>query len=298
MAFDSSKLLQSFNPKGNEGGLLLALNAAGMVFAALSNTFAAATDKNTKAEDKKFLVPAGLATGVANIALYYGMTTKIIKKLAGKTLSPKKNETVQDLIKRKNLKDGTFVILKDEAGKEATVEVKGLAHKIIANLTEAQKNEHVFNKIEKAQKGGIFGFGKSNSEEIAGMVLEFLKPNSTFKNANDILNNKDAFINAKNVLSENGEKLLGVNVKAGMGVMGAFIGAVVGCAILTPIIRDVSAYFIQKRMERKNPELTVKPYRPYFDPTHTKVGENSLPTPKQPLSFKNYMTYTGSSLKV
>ena len=55
-------LLKACNPNPNKAGnILLAINALGMVFAALSNTYAAAVDKNTSAEDKKFLVPAGLA---------------------------------------------------------------------------------------------------------------------------------------------------------------------------------------------------------------------------------------------
>ena len=67
------------------GKTLLGLNAVGIGAAALSNTFAAAVDKDTSAEDKKFLVPAGLATGVANLAIYFTMTTAIIDKLQGKT---------------------------------------------------------------------------------------------------------------------------------------------------------------------------------------------------------------------
>ena len=49
-----------------------------MVFAAMSNTWAIASDKNTKPEDKKILVPAGAMTGAANIVAYYAITQKII----------------------------------------------------------------------------------------------------------------------------------------------------------------------------------------------------------------------------
>ena len=73
------------------------------------------------------------------------------------------------------------------------------------------------------------------------------------------------------------------------GVAGAFFGAVVGSAILTPIIRDISAYFVQKHMEKKNPELKEQPYKPYFQ--LTKV-DSSLYAKKQPLSMKSYMAST------
>ena len=76
------KLLESCSPNPAKAGkTLLVINALGMVFAALSNTYAAAVDKNTSAQDKKFLVPAGFVTGAANIGLYYAMTTKIIDAL-------------------------------------------------------------------------------------------------------------------------------------------------------------------------------------------------------------------------
>ena len=79
MADIATTLISKCNPDPTKAGkMLLALNALGMVFAAASNTFAAATDKNTSAEDKKFLVPAGAVTGVANIGLYYTLTTSVI----------------------------------------------------------------------------------------------------------------------------------------------------------------------------------------------------------------------------
>ena len=52
-----NEVLKNFNPKGKQGTMLLILNAVGMVFAAASNTFAIAADKNTKPEDKKILLP-------------------------------------------------------------------------------------------------------------------------------------------------------------------------------------------------------------------------------------------------
>ena len=74
-------------------------------------------------------------------------------------------------------------------------------------------------------------------------------------------------------------------------VLGAFAGVIIGCGILTPIFRDVSAYFVQKHMEKKNPSLKNKPYKPYFDPAHIKVGYAST---KQPLNMNTYMAFTRS----
>ncbi len=243
-----SSFLNNFNPDPSKAGkTLLVLNALGMVFAAISNTFAAGTDKNTSKEDKKFLVPAGAATGVANIALYYGMTTKIIDKLGGKDIT----------------KNGT------------TTHIRGLADDIIDTMKQdgsfdVQLKNFVNNQISKAEKGGLFGLGKKSSEYIESMKTSLLK---------------------NGLPSDYAASKFAGQIKSGMGVLGAFIGAVVGCAIFTPIIRDISAYFVQKVREKKNPSLQDQPYRPYFDPSHLKVDYKGK---KQPLSMKAYMAFTNS----
>ena len=231
---DFAKFIKNFNPDPEKAGnLLLYLNVLGMISAAVTNTFAAAVDKNTSAEDKKFLVPAGIVTGFANIGVYCAMTDKIIEKLK-KAVKP-----VIDNMK----KDGTL----DEKAK------------VLANKT-----------IEKAQNG-LFktGIGKKSAD-----IVDSMKQNLFDKNGqiNDV---------ARNLYED--------NAKAAVGVAGAFFGAVVGSAILTPIIRDISAYFVQKHMEKKNPELKEQPYKPYFQ--LTKV-DSSLYTKKQPLSMKSYMAST------
>jgi len=92
--FDTSIQQTKHNPEaaknlfskmfGSAGGKLLAINTLSMMLAAITNTLAAGLDKNTSQEDKKFLIPAGLATGIANIGIYFAMTRKIIKSLEKK----------------------------------------------------------------------------------------------------------------------------------------------------------------------------------------------------------------------
>ena len=230
-------LLKQLDPYKEAGSLLMVLNALGMIFAALSNTFAAASDKNTSAQDKKILVPAGLATGAANIGLYYAMTKKLIKGL------------------EKSADDHLKTLKPDEI--------------------DSRTNEFVNTKINKAQKGTLFGFGKKSAEYIDSMKNTLLKDAKPTDYALDLYKN---------------------NFKAGAGVLGAFIGAVVGCSILTPVIRDVSAYVVQKIREKKDPELQNKPYKPYFDPAHLKVRYNGK---QQPLSLKTYMAFTnGTNMKI
>ena len=235
-----NKLLSSCNPDPSKAGnTLLVLNALGMVFAAASNTFAAASDKNTSKEDKKFLVPAGVLTGVANIGLYYAMTTKIIDWLKG------------------------------------PVTDKTLAKMGEVKIAENAK-EYVDKAILKAKDGGLFGLGKKSGEYVSAMVAKL----------------KDG-----GELTEAGKNLYKDSVKSGFGVLGAFVGAVVGCAILTPIIRDVSAYFVQKRMEKNNPKMQNEPYKQYFDPSHTKVDLANF-NRRVPLTMKSFMVSTNGRMKV
>lgn len=221
------------NPDGKQGKLLMGINVVSMIFAALGNTWAASSDKNTSKEDKKVLVPAGLATGVANIALYMALTERVIKGL------------------------------------------ENSAQKAIDTMSESDiaKNalEFANKSINKAQKG-LF---KKPAEYVDSMKTTLIE---------------------NGVASQKAKDLYTQNIKSGAGVLGSFIGAVVGCAILTPIIRDVTAFGVQKIMEKKNKDLKNEPYKPYFDPTHLKVNVGGK---NQALTMKNYMAFTNrSSMKV
>lgn len=243
MANIMTSLIQKCNPDPTKAGkTLLVLNALGMIFAAASNTFATAIDKNTSKEDKGFLVPAGVATGVANIGLYYTMTTKIINSL--------KSCATRAL---------------DEMGSQ-----------------KLYQNAKLF--AQKEFKKASTGLFKKPQEELEGMKnLLFLDGNIKGEIT-------------KEAISRYKDKTV-----AGMGVLGAFAGAVIGCAILTPIIRDVSAYFVQKKMEKNNPSLQNKPYRPYFDPAHIGDSPYRISTGKnvhQPLSMKSYMLSTNGRMRV
>ena len=225
------------NPE-NAGKALLGINVFATALAAATNTFAVASDKNTSSDDKKFLVPAGIATGVANIGLYLALTLRVIKSLGKKT--------------------------------DAIIQNMEQAGTLASNALEyAAKN------IEKAGKG-LF---KKAPEYIDDMKTYLIKDGAATPEA----------------ISEYKSSLKGCS-----SVLGAFIGVVVGYGILSPIIRDVSAYFVQKHMEKKNPEMKEIPYKPYFDPSHVKVGYAHT---KQPLNMNNYMAFTrgtpmGSSLTV
>ena len=229
----ATTVLGWLNPEKSTGKTLMVLNALGIGFAAASNTFAAAVDKNTSAEDKKFLVPAGAITGLANLGIYFGMTNKLVNYLEG---------NVADKVTEKMIKNDTFT-----RGVEAFVD----------------------KKLLKASKG---------------------KDKALFESMKNVLKNSDGSV------TDSARVLYTKNIAKGLGVVGAFIGAVVGCAVITPILRDVSAYMVQKWREKKNPGLQNKPYSPYFDPTH--IGPRYAKLNKQPLSMTSYMNFTHGRTRV
>lgn len=113
-----------------------------------------------------------------------------------------------------------------------------------------------------------------------------------FKKSDEYINSMKATLKDGDVLTDAAKNLYRSNFKSGFGVLGAFIGAIVGSAFLTPIIRDISAWAIQRMREKKNPELKEQPYQPYFAPK----GIDSLRRDgkKQPLTMKNYMAFANS----
>jgi len=240
------------------GKTLLGLNAVGIGAAALSNTFAAFIDKDTSAEDKKFLVPAGFATGVANLAIYFTMTTAIIDKLQGK---------------KKYDKNGNMV-----------KEIKGFADTVLESMDKDTFDKNALSYADKAIKKAESGF--------MGTGI-FKKPAKYVDAMKETLKDKDGNI------TDAARNLFKTNFKSGFGVLGAFIGAVIGSAILTPIIRDISAYFVQKEMEKKNPSLKDKPYMPYFEPTRITSARYDVVPKKQPLNMRTFMLSTnGNAMKI
>ena len=262
MGLNPNFFLKVFGPSTSEvkgaGNMLLALNTLSMVFAALGNTYAIIKDKDTPASEKKFLVPAGLATGVANIGVYFGLTSKIIKSL---------EKTAKNSI--------------------TDMQKNGIYGENVVKYTD---------KIISKAEGGLFKTGLFKKSDAAIKEMkEALLPNPELKNASSQV--------AKDALSKTTEfakEAYNKSLISGSSVLGAFAGVVIGCGIITPIIRDVSAYFIQKYLEKKNPAMKEKPYKPYFDPSHWKLGQdmNYVHVPKQPLTLKNYMAFSSGTMKI
>ena len=269
MANFLNSLVKFSDPK-QAGKALLWLNVFSTALAATTNTLAVATDKNTSPDDKKFLIPAGVMTGVANIGLYLALTLKCIgsmEKLAEKAIGGM-------------LQKGTF---------------KDSAADYTKRILEKAKNKEYLQDMQRF----LPKTKTANAKEIAEFIgTEKIAKNAEMENFlkgfKNLLNDKKSTGKFQELLKNgitNSEMQYMETVKGCGSVLGAFIGVIVGYGILSPIIRDVSAYVVQKHMEKKNPKLKNVPYKPYFDPAHIKVGYAST---KQPLNINTYMAFTRS----
>ena len=169
----------------------------------------------------------------------------------------------------------TDKIIKGLKGSAQNVVDKMSVEELTKNATEFAKNS-----VAKAQNGFLkTGLFKKSDEYISSMK------NTLFKNGD-----------LTGEITQKAKDLYKNNTIAAGGVLGAFIGAVIGCSIITPIIRDVSAYFVQKRMAKKNVQNITE--QPKFDPS--RVGESVFNNSfgAKPMSMKNYMALTGGNMKI
>ena len=160
--------------------------------------------------------------------------------------------------------------------------LKDVANTQVQNLSNEellQKATQVAKaKINKAEKG-IFNTG-------------------LFKKSADMVQSmKDTLLTKEGIATPFAIEEFSKKIPEGASVMGAFIGAVIGCSIITPIVRDISAYFVQRKMEKRNPDFKELPHKPYFDPAHIESRRYGN-IRRQPLSMKNYMAFTNNKLKV
>ena len=168
-----------------------------------------------------------------------------------------------------------------------------MTQKIIQNLKSvAQDKVNELEPVELAQKAKDVALARIKKAEN-GLFNAGL-----FKKAPEMVQSmKDTLLTKEGGASAIAIEEFKKKIPDGASVVGAFMGAVIGCAIITPIIRDISAYFVQKGLEKRNPKFKETPYKPYFDPAHIESRRYGQ-FKKQPLTMKNYMAFTNNKLKV
>ena len=220
------------------GKSLIHLGAVGWFFSALAQVVMIASNKDIDKKEKKFLIPQEISDMFINVGLYYTIC-QFIKKIGDSCLekvdflTQKTADTIQGL---KNL----------------PVTMK----KFVAGAAEEFRTSGI---IEKSTSKGhltdtLNGFIKVLENNIAG-EKSLLSQDSVLKPALDKFLSDKTPEQALKLLKDTKDEFTGF--KNGVGVLTAVCASILACNIITPIARNITANYYQKRALKRN--LDTKP---------------------------------------
>ena len=215
------------------GRALIHLGAAGWFFSSLAQLGMLSFNKQLSKNEKKFLIPQEITDATVNISLYYTICQSI-KSFGGRLLENAKI-TTKGLSNTLN----EFKIPLDN--------VKKIANSFNqAGLTNNTDKKHISNIFE-----GITEYFKGENTQAI----------ETFKNLEPIIAQKlDMSLN--NISRE--QKLSDIeqlfkkfkSFKNGIGVVTAVGASVIASSIITPILRNTAANYVQKTLTTTNNKTT------------------------------------------
>lgn len=240
------------------GKSLIHLGAVGWLFSSLAQLGMIITNKSFQKKDKKFLIPQETTDMIINVGLYYTICQKIKNwgdKVieTAKYITPKTAEFINAL-KPQNTTIENFINTTIE-------ELKNTGH---------LENIHPQNILSNFYKGLIKKLESINPTEFADKSIDAktqLEKLFNTQNINTLLNNTK--------LAENDF----LSFKNGVGVLTAVGASVLACNLVTPIVRNITANFFQKKA-LKNKQDTI---------TSPAIQTNNITKPiTQPYNRPNY----------
>lgn len=226
------------------GKALIHMGAIGWFLSAAAQLGMIATNKDIDKKEKRFLIPQEIADGVINVGLYYSICQGI--KHIGEKLVEKGTiitKTTHDTILGINRKETTGIsnyvdglldefqlqkVLKKRSGNNLS-DFYDCAIKCLQNPKKyifkenSLSNEFLSPKFKKA-------FKKYNTTELRAQEIEVLQ---------------NAFQNFK-------------KFKNGVGVITSVGASILACNLITPIARNMTANYYQKKLMKKHPEIMQK----------------------------------------
>ena len=234
------------------GQSLIHLGAIGWFFSGLAQIVMIACNKNIDKKEKKFLIPQEVSDCVINVGLYYTICQSI-KKTGDKLLEngyilPKKAFDALSEFKTHSQKN-IYEMLKDEA--------------------KNFKFDNVNNKKIKTNVSSFFEYTINYLEQKLSK-LPFTNPNSTLDKFTT-----PAQITEKLSVLKAAQKDF-VKCKNGIGVLTAVAASVLSCNVLTPVARNISANYFQKKL----------------------LKNKQIETPKNNISYKTQLPRTFDCFKI
>lgn len=226
------------------GKALIHMGAIGWFLSAAAQLGMIATNKDIDKKEKRFLIPQEIADGVINVGLYYSICQgikyigeKLVEK--GFLITQTTHNTVLDINRKdtnsvKNYVEGLLdeFVKYDVLEKRSGNNISDFYNCAIKCLKDP--NKYLFDK-----KSPKLTFLSSKLKKA------FKKYNTTELRAQEIDVLQKAFQNFK-------------KFKNGVGVITSVGASILACNLITPIARNVTANYYQKKLMKKHPEIMQK----------------------------------------
>lgn len=216
------------------GAALIHLGAAGWVLSAAAQIGMLARNKDIDPKEKKFLIPQEIADGVINVGLYYTICQSI------KGLGNKVVENGWYITQKTN---NLLKIMNPDDWPKCNV-IQGFAERFFdTGITTVKKQKLRLSAFLDGSINYIKGinipadFVLSNAMKTA---FDKLKAGRTVEEQIDLLKDVQRNFN---------------NYKNGVGVIAAVGASVLACNLITPIARNITANYYQRRLIKENHRL-------------------------------------------
>ncbi len=210
--------------ENDAGKSLIHLGAVGWFFSGLAQIVMIAGNKNIDKKEKKFLIPQEISDCAINVGLYYTIC-QTIKKTGDKLL-----EKAYVLPKK------TF---------DALSEFKKPSHKnILEMINDETRNFKINQPNGKKLQANVSTFLDTSIKYLEQKInkLPVQNPNPSL----------DRFVTTEEITQKlnllKGAQKNFVKCKNGIGVLTAVAASVLSCNIMTPVARNITANYFQKKL--------------------------------------------------
>lgn len=213
------------------GVALIHLGAAGWVLSALAQIVMIAKNKDIDKKEKKFLIPQEIADGVINVGLYYTIC-QVIKNIADFSA-----ENIHYMTKRTD----EVIQLMNPDNRSASEFIKGFGSSFRAlGLSKIKKQRQ---NLSSFFDGAINYLNGKNIPENFKPKADFLRAFGNLANGKNLEQQIEYLESAQRNFKA---------FKNGVGVIAAVGASILACNLITPVARNITANYYQKKLLKRN----------------------------------------------
>lgn len=250
------------------GKSLIHLGAVGWFFSAVAQIGMIATNKDIEKKEKKFLIPQEIADGVINVGLYYSICQAI--KYIGDSVA--ENSAIMTQTTEKTIRD-----------------INREVPSTVGNFVDGVVSELKRNKIiESSKKQNLTDFFKGSIEYLKQAPLNKDSQKRTNNDLTIIKNAFDKFVTPEQKIQqieilEKAQRNF-KQFKNGLGVITSVGASIIACNMITPVARNITANYYQKKLMKERYLLKKKKaiqpeQKPYCDNSDNMYGYTHTVSP-------------------